>query len=704
MRDLQKLFYPSSITVIGASRNEHSVGGTLLSNIIRYGYSGKIYPVNPNAQTIANLPCFPDVTHIGAPVDLAVIIVPSQAVPDVLTLCGEAHIPHAVIISSGFGELGEDGKKKEADLVTIAQKYSISLIGPNCLGILNPSIHLNASFAGNNPTPGPIAFISQSGAICASMIDYANELRIGFSKFVSIGNKADICEYDLLEYFLTDTDTKVVCLYVESLHDAPRLLALSEKFSSSNPPKPIVILKAGQTDAGAKAAQSHTGSISGNAKAYAALFSQANITRVDTIEDLLTTAACFAYNSVPEGNRVAILTNAGGPGILATDTAVANGLMMAQYEENTHKELTAVVAPVGHSANPMDVLGDAPAPRYEKGLIALIGDTNVSSIVTILTPQSTTEVEETAKAITDLKQTTQKPITASFMGDATVQKGMMYLRDHAVATFRYPEDAVRSIAALTSYAVRRKEAAIALPECQKKPLDESIAGKIANHQQLVLTDASQLIASYGLRVPVSITINPIPTDTDQQALETIPSDLCAVKVISRQISHKTDVGGVALSVPKQHVMTSIASMKLTLSKTAPNATIEGFLVSEMADQLNAVELLVGFRREIGLGTVIVCGAGGILVELQGDVAMQFDPSTKTGWNHALKKLKIASIINGYRGKEAYSWDDLYTAIAAVTKLSRDYPSISELDINPLCIYPARTNKRPIALDVRISLE
>lgn len=704
MRDLQKLFYPSSIAVIGASRNEHSVGGTLLSNIIRYGYNGKVYPVNPNAETIANLPCYSDIAHIGQPIDLAVIIVPSQAVADVLTQCGEVHIPHAVIISSGFGELGDEGKKKEADLVAIAQKYSISLIGPNCLGVLNPSIRLNASFAGNNPTPGPIAFISQSGAICASMIDYANELRIGFSKFVSIGNKADICEYDIMEYCLTDPDTKVICLYVESLHDAPRLLALSEKLSLANPPKPIVILKAGQTDEGSRAARSHTGSVSGNAKAYAALFSQANITRVDTIEDLLTTAACYAYNSVPDGNGVAILTNAGGPGILATDTAVANGLTMALYEEKTQAELSAIVAPVGHSANPMDVLGDAPAYRYEKALTALIGDTNVSSIVTILTPQSTTEVVETARVITDLKHTTQKPITASFMGEATVQKGIVYLRDHAVATFRYPEDAVRSIGALTTYAVRRKETAVALPECQKTPLDESVAGKIANRQPLVLTDAAQLVTTYGFHVPVSITTNTIPTESDAQALESIPGDLCVVKVISRQISHKTDVGGVALSVPKQQVMASIASMKLTLSKTAPNATIEGFLVGEMADQLNAVELLVGFRREKGLGTVIVCGAGGILVELQGDVAMRFDPATKTGWDHALKKLKIASIINGYRGKEAYSWDDLFTAIAAVTAISRDYPTILELDINPLCIYPAHTNKRPIALDIRVSLE
>jgi len=536
------------------------------------------------------------------------------------------------------------------------------------------------------------------------MIDYANELRIGFSKFVSIGNKADINEYDIMEYCLTDPDTKVLCLYAESLYDAPRLLGLAQKLSSANPPKPIVILKAGQTDEGSKAARSHTGSVSGNAKAYAALFSQANITRVDTIEDLLTTATCFAYNSVPTGNGVAILTNAGGPGILATDTAVASGLTMAQYEEKTKSELTEIVAPVGHSANPMDVLGDAPAIRYEKGLRALITDTTVSSIVTILTPQSTTEVEETAKVITDLKQTTQKPITASFMGDATVQKGIVYLRDHAVATFRYPEDAVRSIGALTTYAVRRNETAVALPESQKIPLENAVSVKIANHQPLVLTDAARLVASYGFRVPESIKTNPIPTDADAQALTAMKTDMCVVKVISEQISHKTDVGGVALSVPKQQVMAAIASMKLTLAKTAPNATIEGFLVSEMADQLNAVELLVGFRREKGLGTVIVCGTGGILVELQGDVAMQFDPSTKTGWTHVLRKLKIASIINGYRGKESYCWDDLYTAISAVTELSRDYPSISELDINPLCIYPGRTGKRPVALDIRVSLE
>jgi acetyltransferase len=698
--NLSALFSPRAIAVIGASTTVGSVGHSLTENLFRYSYKGTVYPINPKADTLFDRPCFKKIADVPQDIDLAIIIIPAMAVPQALREVGEKNVPAAIIISSGFKETGERGAALETEIQAIAEEFHIALLGPNCLGFLHPALGLNASFAKGLPKVGPIAFFSQSGALCTALLDVSADT-LGFSAFVSDGNKAVLGENELLKHFAADEETDVISFYTESMTDAKALIATGRAILARPTPKPIIALKSGTTTAGTSASSSHTGALAGSDAAYQALFEQARIVRADSLQSLSDLLTVFSQNPLPQGKRIGIITNAGGLGVLATDAASTHGLTLATLSPETIKKLSALPAAAARH-NPVDVLGDAPADRYRLALDAVAADSQVDMLLVIVTPQTVTQAKETAEAIADIKNHSGKPVVAIFAGDQAFTESWPILKKNHVATLRYPENGAQALAALATVASWRESTqatAFTFPDIDSAAARQILEDiKTKKRTTLYETEVWDILAAYGFTFPKRAVVH---SRAEAEAAAVQFTNTLALKIISPDITHKSDAGGVILSVSPADVGAQYDTLMAQVKTHSPEATLEGALLVEMAET-GGREIILGMKEEPGLGKLLMVGLGGIFVETFKDVAFRFAPLTEEDVDEMIHELKSLPLLEGARGQDGIDLQALKMAIGRLSQLVQDFPEIDELDINPLLCFKDASHFR--VLDARITLK
>lgn len=695
------LFQPSSIAVIGASTKEGSVSNDLIRNLQKQGYKGHIYPINPKGEPILGLTTYKSILEVGKPVDLAVVVIPAALVPATMEQIAQADTHACIIISAGFKEAGPEGYALEEQVKQICLAKDITLIGPNCLGVINPQYFLNISFAKVTAKPGNVAFISQSGALCSSVLDYAEEYGIGFSKFASVGNKACLDEVALLDYLAQDEDTKVILMYIESMTNVDRFISHVREITYGLR-KPIIALKAGRTTFGASASASHTGALAGNDDAYEALFKQAGIIRVDTVEELFVYAAAFAHNGPLLGNRIAIVSNAGGPGVLVTDELVSEGLTLAKFTPETTAILQANLPKAAITHNPVDLLGDAHSDRYQMALDAITVDPNVDGIITILTPQSMTDITYTGIVVSNAKIKGNKPMIASFMGASSTHEADGILQRHNVANMLFPESTAHAMGALYRFYNQPQVGDLKIKTFEG--VDKQGVGDIlnrckANGQTYIPeVEAVEILKKY--QFPLLNTSYAANKEDIVKLAQTITYPV-AMKIVSKDIVHKSDVGGVKLNVMPADLPEAFESMMKIVSGKLPNAILEGVLLVEMAPQ-NGFEFVLGINKDPALGHMIMFGLGGIYVEVFRDVTFRLLPLTEYDANQMIHEIKSKKFIDGARGAPALDKSAIIECILRLSQLVADFPQIKELDINPLLALPQGAGVK--VLDARLVIE
>lgn len=698
--DLNTLFSPKSIAVIGASTTPRSVGNDIAKNLIRGDFMGEVFLINPKTTELFGQPCYPDITSIPGTPELAIIVIPAAIVPDALRRSGEKGIKAAIIISAGFKETGMGGKALEDEIAAIAAEYGIALLGPNCLGFLRPKIGLNASFASMLPDDGPVAFFSQSGALCTAILDLARG-EVGFSTFVSTGNKAVIDEKALLTFLAEDDSTKVVSFYSENLADASAIVDIGRSAISRTEPKPIIGLKSGRSESGIKATSSHTGALAGSEAAYEALFRQSRMLRADTLRELLDTVSIFSKNPLPRGGSVAIITNAGGPGVLATDAASRAGLTLATLSDETKSALRKALPKAASVENPVDVLGDAKSDRYRAALELVSAEESVDSLLIILTPQSMTEAEETANAIVETKRSCGKPVVAVFAGSSLLQAGTDILKEAGVSVFAYPEEAAKALGSMAQVAKWRSGSFSAkreFPDIDREKAREVFARVFAEERTMLYErEAYEVLRAYGFPTLKSTYVRS-PEEAEKAAREIGRS--VVLKIVSPDIIHKTELGGVMLDVAPEEAAERFGELLHRVRMKAPEARLEGAMVVEMAIP-GGKELIFGAKHEPGLGTILVVGMGGIYTEILNDASFRFAPIVREDALEMLSELRSASILDGARGEAKIDTDHIIELLERLSNLISDFPEIQELDINPVNVFPDADNFRVI--DARIAI-
>lgn len=684
--NLKALFYPRSVAVIGASSEPGKVGNDLVKNLITQKFAGTIYPVNPKCAELYGLKCYPSIAAIPTTADLAIFAIPATLVIPVLEEAGKKGVKSAVVISAGFKEAGEEGKAREKQLQETAGKYDMAIIGPNCLGFINPEINLNASFASVMPASGSVAFISQSGALCTSVLDYAQSLGVGFSKFVSIGNKAIVDEIELIHYLTDDPKTKVIMMYEEQLERGAEFIKVVGNLTTRPNATPVISLKAGRTTVGASASASHTGALGGDDTIVDAIFRKSGVIRAYSIEELFDYAIAFANNPLPEGNRVAIITNAGGPGVLAADASVNHGLAINPLPEAVQSALKKSLPPSANVHNPVDVLGDAKSDRYMAAISTVLGEPTVDSAIVLLTPQTTTEIKETAKIIIDQKIKHDKPLIASFMGVRSVEPGVKMLQEAGIATALFPEDAASAMGATTYFSLRLKEphSNIISPDNFDRDKISSIIASAERLKNGYINDENvrQIFAAAGFSLPVSVTVK---SKSEIVNVKDRFRSRVAIKIVSPDIIHKSDVGGVVLNVIPADIEAVYDEMMDIVSQKAPGAKIVGVNISEMI--AGGVEFIVGGKRDLQIGVgVVMVGTGGIYVEVYKDISFGATPITEHEAKLMIGRTKIGGLLEGTRGKAPLDKAALINAIGRISKLIEEFPAIAEIDINPLMLF------------------
>ena len=687
-RKLQVLFEPTSIAVIGASARSDSVGQAVFRNLLLNGYTGTIFPVNPKHGSIMGVKAYPSVTEIDADVDMAVLIIPASGVSTGLDQCAQKGIHSAIVISAGFKETGGDGVKLEAQIRDQAREAGIALLGPNCLGLINtdPAISMNASFARSMAQPGNIAFMSQSGALCTSILDYAGSQNIGFSKFISFGNKADVDENDLLRYLGQDPQTQVILMYVEDLSNGLDFIHIAREITSEQEiTKPILALKSGRTAEGARAAASHTGSMAGTDEVYDALMAQAGVLRVDTVQELFDYAMAFADQPMPRGDRIAIVTNAGGPGIMATDACVRQGLELADLSDETRKTLSAALPAAASVKNPVDVLGDAQHDRYQATLEAVLKDDNVDGLVVILTPQNMTDIEEIARGITQLDPDCGKPILTSFMGGADVAAGVQILRQRGIPHYPFPEGASRVLRAMRKYRrwLDRERTYERIFDVDRSTVQKIFTkAREEGRRQLPEMEALEVLEAYGfpvLKSGLAATSGDLPAICEQVGFPLV------MKIASPDILHKTDIGGVEVGVPDLESAEKVfARMTAAALQHYPDANLWGIEIQQMA--LPGREVILGTTHDPKFGPIIMFGMGGIYTEALKDVTFRLAPLRQLAARHMLEEIRGRKILEGIRGEAPADFDAIQECLERLSQLVIEFPIIEELAINPLIAY------------------
>ncbi|MGB9710574.1 MAG: acetate--CoA ligase alpha subunit [Thermodesulfovibrio sp.] len=692
---LDFIFNPDSIAVVGASAEEKKVGNAVLKNLIN-GYSGKIYPVNPSRTQILSLPCYPSVSAIPDKVDLAIIVIPAKAVAETLKDCARAGVKGVVVITAGFKEVGGDGVAREKEIVEIVRSSGMKMVGPNCLGVMNTKNKMNATFAAQLPPAGRVAFFSQSGALGVAIIDWALENNFGFSKFVSFGNKADLNETDFLEYFASDPETDVILGYIEDVVDGKRFLEVAKEVTKI---KPVVLIKSGATEAGARAASSHTGALAGSDRAFTEAFRKTGIIRASGIQELFDTAEMFISRKIPKGRRLLIITNAGGPGIIAADTADSLKIKLDPMTRASIDAIAEKLPPTASLYNPVDIIGDATSERYKVVLEQATKDEAVEGICVILTPQAMTDVDQVADVVVDSARDTEKPVFAAFIGGQRVKNAVNKLKQSKIPCFSDPTVAINAYGKLIEFAELKKkkissEIQIEVPREHIEKAKEIIQTlKSQGISEIGGEEAMQILSLYGFSFP-------------ERALAKTPMEAVAIaerigypvvmKVSSPHILHKTDVGGVKLNLNNERaVYNAFVEITTNVKRVMPEAYIEGVMIYEMVS--GGKEVILGVSYDRTFGHMIMFGLGGIYVEVLKDVSFRIVPVTEEEAFDMINEIKASRILDGVRGEKPYDKNDIASCIKKLSRLVMDFPMIKEIDINPYMVF----NNGGIGLDARI---
>jgi acetyltransferase len=692
-------FCPQSVAVIGASREKGKVGNVILENIINSGYRGKIYPVNPKADEIYGVKCYPSILDVPSDVELIVIAIPSQYVCQVLEESSKKNVKYAIVISAGFKETGIEGAKREAQLIEVAKKHGIRILGPNCLGIIDTYCPLNASFSTSMPPKGKIGFLSQSGALGTAILDRASANNIGFSKFVSLGNKADISENDLICNWEKEDDTSVITAYLEGVKCGREFIKICSRVSKK---KPIIVMKSGNTDAGARAVSSHTGSLAGSAKAYEATFKQTGIIRADTIKDFFNYSMAFSYQPLPKGKKVAIITNAGGPGIMATDACERNNISLAAIGTETIEKLKEFLPEAANFYNPIDILGDALADRYKKTMEAVISDNNVDAMLIMLTPQAMTQLFETAVTISEIIENSERkiPVVTCFLGGTVVEKAIKFLSQKNIPNFDIPEEAVDTLKVMMDYTDWRVKVDTPVESFNvEKDKVKEIFNKCRAEDRLELgeSEARGILKAYGVRIPRAGLAGDI---NDAKRIAKDIGYPLVLKIVSPNILHKTDVGGVRIGIENEkELKESYNDILFNVKKYMPDANISGILIQEFVTDKK--EIIIGVSEDPQFGPMIMFGLGGIYVEVLKDVSFRIAPISRQTAGEMIREIKTFKLLEGTRGEYPSDIDSIIETILRVSQLVTDFPEIVEMDINPLFV--KKQGEGSIAGDVRIRI-
>lgn len=699
-RKLDKVFNPGAVAVIGASDKVGGVGNALMKNLLGGNFKGAIYPVNPNRDTVQGIKAYPRVGDIPDKADLAIIATPAITVPSLVEECGQAGVSGIVIISAGFDEIGEKGKEMTRSILETAKQYGMRIIGPNCLGFIRPSINLNASFGNKMALPGHIAFISQSGALCTAILDWSAKNNVGFSHFVSIGSAADITYHDLIDYYNNDPETSSILIYMESLKEARKFMSAARAFSKK---KPIFVLKVGRTEAGSKAAKSHTGSMTGNDAVYDAAFERAGIVRLDGALELFHVAKALAMQKRPADNRLVVLTNAGGPGVIASDSLSIHGGRLAQLSAKTVAGLKKILPPSASSANPVDILGDADPIRYRQAAELCLADDGVDALLVILTPQEMTNPTDVAREIVSIKNAKGKTIFASWMGGDDVAEGREILEKGSIPVYRTPEEAVNIFMYIDSYAKRLKsleETPSPIPGAFKPKTEKNrkLIEKVVSSGRTTMTEAEakEMVFNYGIPVAKNGIAGSAVEAGEISEKIGFP---VVMKILSPDILHKTDVGGVKLNVKsKAEAEKAYTEIIKSAKKHVSKAKIDGVFIEAMTKK--SYELLIGCKKDEVFGPAIVFGMGGVAVEVFKDTKIGLAPLDMSSAMKMIQGTKIYKLLGGYRGMPGVDIASIQFLLYKFSCLVADFPEIKELDINPFSV----DERGGVVLDAKVVLD
>jgi acetyltransferase len=699
---LEQFFNPQSVAIVGASRQPNKVGYEILAGLLKGGYPGKIFPVNPTAQEIQGLKAYPDLKSIGQTPDLVLLVISAKDVPKMVQDCADVGVKAVIIISSGFKETGPQGAELEKTIIRIAKNADLRIIGPNCIGLMVPSRKLNVSFGGDLPAPGSIGYFSQSGSLLAAIVDMARDARVGFSKLISIGNKADVDELAIIRALGEDEETKVIAGYLETIADGDAFIRQAERISLE---KPILLLKAGFTVAGARAASSHTGRLAEVESAYECVFERAGVIRCESIKSQFDYARAFAYQPLPKGPRVAVIANAGGAGIMATDAIEREGLELAQFSEETQNRLSGSqeMSRAASIRNPIDLLGDALSDRYEVALRTVLDDPNIDTVLVLLSPHAMTECTRTAHAIVHVANQSghDKPILACFLGAGRVSEAVTVLREGEIPPYDSPESAVRTIKTLCRYAAwkSRPTRVVKLFNVNRRKVERIIERHVRLRQAEVgEMEAKEILEAYGFFTPqggVAATPEQAANIANQIGYPVV------LKIWSPDILHKTNVGGVKTNVnSEQEVIDVFDLMMYRIPKKAPHANILGICVEQMCT--SGREVILGMNRDPRFGPLMMFGMGGRLVEVLEDVVFYPAPLTAEEALQMLVRTKTYAVLKGTRGEEGVDVSVIAEGLQRLSQLATEFPQIKEIDINPFVV--GREGTTPIAVDAMMTLE
>ncbi len=694
MGKLSTLFAPERVAVVGASEEEGTVGYAITKNL-RDGFEGTVVPVNPNRDRVLGLDCYDTVGSAGD-VDVAIVVVPPTIAVDVVREAAEAGVENVVVITAGFSETGSEGSAREHELVSLAEEYDLNLVGPNSLGIMSTAVGLNATFGPRSGTPGNISFMSQSGAFITAVLDWAADRHLGFKDVVSLGNKAVLDEGDFAQEWGTDEDTDVILGYLEDIEDGQSFIATAREVTRETP---IVVVKSGRTEAGASAAASHTGAIAGSDAAYEAGLEQAGVLRVENVQELFDFASVLAGQPLPKTDGVAIVSNAGGPGVMATDAVGDSTLPLANFTDETLTRLRERLPEEANIYNPVDVIGDAPIERFEAAIDIVLDDDNVGTAIVLSCPTAVLSFEELAEATVALQADHETPVAATLMGGSSTDAAAEILSEAGIPTYFDPERAVRSLEALSTYAeIRERE--YAEPETFDIDLvriEEILTSAVEAGRTQLGVESMDILDACGIETPQGGVVDS-PQEAESLA-ETIDGDV-VMKIVSPDISHKSDIGGVEVGVSTEEVADTYEDIVVRARNYQPDASILGVQIQELVDLDVGTETIVGVSRDPQFGPLVMFGLGGIFVEIMKDTSFRVAPVTKVDGREMIDDVTSSPLLYGARGREPADVGALVEVVQRISQLVTEFPAITELDINPVVALPDGAT----AIDLRLTLD
>jgi len=696
MGELASLFAPERVAVVGASDDEGSVGRAVTENLLA-DFDGEVVAVNPTRDEVLGLSCYDDVTE-PADVDLAVVVVPASIALEVIEQAGEAGVDDVVVITAGFGESGSEGAAREERLRELAAEYDRNLVGPNSLGVMNTTVGLNATFGPENAQAGSISFMSQSGAFITAVVDWANDRNLGFKDIVSVGNKAVLDESDFVAEWGDDPDTDVILGYLEDIVEGRRFLETAREVTAETP---MVVVKSGRTEAGASAAASHTGAIAGSERAYEAALEQAGVLRVDTVQELFDSASILAGQPVPESDGVAIVTNAGGPGVMTTDAVGDAGLSLASFTDGTLDRFAESLPAEANRYNPVDIIGDAPVERFTEALDGVLADPGVGASVVVACPTATLSFEALAETVVDLQAEYGKPVAVALMGGSSTRAASERLSEAGIPTYFDPARAVRSLDALREYREIRERETVGPRsfDVDRERAREILQRATDRGSNKLGVEAMDLLEAYGISTPAGEIVSG-RREAVAAAERVGGGDDVVMKVVSPDILHKSDIGGVAVGVAPEEVADTYEDLVTRARNYQPDATLVGVQVQELRDTDSGVETIVGVNRDPGFGPLVLFGLGGIFVEILEDATVRIAPVSQPQAEAMIDEIDAAPLLRGARGRDPVDEAAVTEVIERLSQLVMDFPAIVELDVNPLVATPEGAT----AVDLRLTID